>query len=816
MRITIRIVLFLSLVLFSNLSSAATVTSTADSGPGSLRAAISNAVPGETIDFAVSGVITLTSGELRITRNLILQGPGSATLAVQRSAVAGTPDFRVFNVFLGTVTISGLTISNGRDAVGGGVHNEATITIRDCVISDNSATRAGGGINNVSTVTLSNCVIDGNAVSGAFTEIFGGGLHNAGTVVALSCSITSNSVTGGAGTSCFGGGVNNDGTLAVTNSLIEANRTVAGSDTDGVGGGIFNQGTLTVQTTTVRSNLAQGSSGEGGGIGNGLGTLLLDRSTVSDNLAVGQSEAGTGSGLLNGAGTVTVASSTISGNSASSANGPARGGGLFNGLGSATLRHSTITANEVSGLTESGSGVDNPLGVIESTHTILAGNENASDFSNGDLGTVLSTGHNLVGSTNGSVPPGPGDQFNVTAAALRVGPLQDNGGPTFTHALLCGSPAINAGDNTDAPPTDQRGFPRIFGGVIDIGAYEGDNTPPVITCSGSVTSNCAPPTGRVLTLAVNVADADGDPLVVIWAVDGVNYQTNLVAGGGRPTNTRVEFTAIFSVGSHEVTVSVADSEGCSAACSTSVTVNATPTVTCSGSITSNCAQPVTVSVNVADADGDALVVVWTVNGTPAQTNPVTGSARVDFTTSLGVGTHIIAVAVSDPQGCGATCATTLVIVPQGGDLYPIALHVKSLEGVAVGGIIKDIYNGVQPGNFGWLTWAGSPSEPTLVTSLTPPGNSRTYVNPLNRNDRTISVGDWVQGKPGVSNSDKVRKSLDTLKTIDIVVPVWDRAAKRGNGSLYRVTAFARVRITDYQLPKQNRITARFLGLVECP
>jgi hypothetical protein len=62
----------------------------------------------------------------------------------------------------------------------------------------------------------------------------------------------------------------------------------------------------------------------------------------------------------------------------------------------------------------------------------------------------------------------------------------------------------------------------------------------------------------------------------------------------------------------------------------------------------------------------------------------------------------------------------------------------------------------------------------------------------------------------------VRKSLDTLKTIDIVVPVWDRAAKRGNGSLYRVTAFARVRITDYQLPKQNRITARFLGLVECP
>jgi hypothetical protein len=135
--------------------------------------------------------------------------------------------------------------------------------------------------------------------------------------------------------------------------------------------------------------------------------------------------------------------------------------------------------------------------------------------------------------------------------------------------------------------------------------------------------------------------------------------------------------------------------------------------------------------------------------------------------------------------------------------------------VPVGGIIRDIYNGVQPGNFGWLTWAGSPSEPTLVTSLTPPGNSSTYINPLNRNDHIVSVGDWVQGKPGVTNGDKVRKALDTLKTIDIVVPVWDRVRGRGNISLYRVTGFARVRITDYQLPKQNRISARFLGMVDC-
>jgi hypothetical protein len=148
-------------------------------------------------------------------------------------------------------------------------------------------------------------------------------------------------------------------------------------------------------------------------------------------------------------------------------------------------------------------------------------------------------------------------------------------------------------------------------------------------------------------------------------------------------------------------------------------------------------------------------------------------------------------------------------------LYPIALHAQSLVGVAVGGVIPDVYNGSQPGNFGWLTWAGSPSVPTLVTSLTPPGNSATYVNPSNAADHVVSIGDWVQGKPGVSNSSQVRAALDRLKTLDITVPVWDTAAGQGNNSTYRVAAFARVRLLDYRLPGQNRISASFLGYATC-
>jgi hypothetical protein len=228
----------------------------------------------------------------------------------------------------------------------------------------------------------------------------------------------------------------------------------------------------------------------------------------------------------------------------------------------------------------------------------------------------------------------------------------------------------------------------------------------------------------------------------------------------------------------------------------------------------------TVSVTVSDADGDPLVVFWLLNGLPLQTNVVSigGSALLSFTALFPVGTNLVSATVYDPSQCTATCSTT-VIASGGtggkGDLYPIALHDRTLVGVPVGAILHDIYNGVQPGNFGWLTWAGSPSEPTLVKSLTPPGNSSTYVNPNNPRDHVVSVGDWVQGKPGISNSRGVRTELDALKRIDITVPVWDQAIGTGNNSLYHVVGFARVRILNYQLPHQNRITARFLGFVNC-
>jgi RHS repeat-associated protein len=160
-------------------------------------------------------------------------------------------------------------------------------------------------------------------------------------------------------------------------------------------------------------------------------------------------------------------------------------------------------------------------------------------------------------------------------------------------------------------------------------------------------------------------------------------------------------------------------------------------------------------------------------------------------------------------------AATGGLLAQDCELYPIALAAQSLTGVESGELVTDLRHGTQPGSFGWLTWAGSPSTPTLVTSLTPPGNSGTYLNPDNSNDHQVSVGDWVQAKPGVSNSQNVRDTLDRLKQLDITVPVWDQARGQGDNAAYRVCAFARIRLVDYRLSGQVTITLRLLRYVAC-
>lgn len=169
------------------------------------------------------------------------------------------------------------------------------------------------------------------------------------------------------------------------------------------------------------------------------------------------------------------------------------------------------------------------------------------------------------------------------------------------------------------------------------------------------------------------------------------------------------------------------------------------------------------------------------------------------------------------RGALAICALGLftTLAQAQCNLHPIALSVTTLAGAEPGTELADIWNGSQPGNFGWLSWTGDPGEPTLNDSLSPAGDSSTYVNPDNANDHLLTTGKWVSGKPGVSNSKHVRAALDALKDVEIIVPVWDQARGQGENTAYHVVAFARVKIVSYTLPSKNKISVIFLGYSPC-
>ena len=447
-----------------------TVTNANDSGPGSLRQALADAHDGDTIDFdaSVHG-IPVSSGELVVDKSVTISGPGPNTLTVD--AGYGYPSHRVFHITNGvTVSISGLFISAGlADDRGGGILNDhSTLTVSNCRIVGNSALGDGGGIyNDHSTLTVSTCTIGGNGVLGD-----GGGIYNDGSEGSATLTITNSTLSGNSaildGGAIYSAGTEGSETLTITNSSL------SGNSAGGSGGGIASyalgfsaMATLTINNSTLSGN----SAGGGGGIyntadGHGSTTLAINNSTLSGNSAIGY-----GGGIVNvgvqASATLRINNSTLSGNSASGA------GGIYNAdnNGGATL---TI-ANSI-------------------LKTGASGENIVSNF-----GTVISNGYNLSNDDGGGFLTATGDQINTDPL---LGPLQDNGGPTFTHKLLTGSPAIDAGDPSFTPPPDydQRGpgYNRVANGRVDIGAYEVQPPTP------SYTAQVQPPINADGTSTFNV------------------------------------------------------------------------------------------------------------------------------------------------------------------------------------------------------------------------------------------------------------------------------------------------------------------------
>ena len=497
----------------------------------------------------------------------VLDGPGASDLKI-----TGNDTVQVFTVSSDTTaSLSGLTIWGGlTNEDGGGINNQGVLAVNSCTINSNvSSGSAGGGIANDGTLTITNSTFLDNSAGfgggieneGALTVTgsqfesnsanFGGGIDNddGGTAALTSTTLTSNSA------SSFGGGIFYSGStpMSVTSSTLTSNTAIAG-------GGIYNEGDghdghndLMITDSTLSNNEATGtgSSSGGGGVYSRGGTASISGSTLSDNTAT------QGGGILTSAGALTIMDSTLSGNTLT---GDGSGGALYEDGGTLTATNSTIAGNSAGGL---GAGIDENAGTLQAVNCTIADNTEPSTgdgFGGGlnvDQGTATLDNTLIALNTDGTGPGAPPDNLyldgsgTVSSASASnligagggnsgltsgvngnqvgvvdpgLGTLADNGGPTETLALLAGSPAIDAGNNSlavdpqgNALTTDQRGagFPRIVNGTVDIGAFER----PLVS-SG--------PTVYIVDLTSDTGAStsanDGD---ILYCVTQANANTNL-------------------------------------------------------------------------------------------------------------------------------------------------------------------------------------------------------------------------------------------------------------------------------------------------
>ena len=439
-----------------------TVANLNDSGPGSLRQAAldANASPGaDDVVFSpgLTGTIMLTSGRILIAGSLTVHGPGAGALTV--SGNDQSPIFEIINPEIAnpalspvSVTLSGLTLTHGFAAAtlfGGAIFaRDVSLTILDSVISNSVAgfvgapvPGSGGNIFFLSfdrdTLRIANSTLTG----GTTVELgsFGGNLCVFGGRLILERSTLSG------GFAYTGGGLyiqpNLDSTIFA--STISGNQGFFGGGIYSVGGGIypFSGASLTIDSSTLAGNVA----------------------------GLPASDGGAGGGLYVEGENVQIVNSTISGNHL---NGDGGGIAFPGGPGSSLLlRLTTVSSNTASG--RGGSLLIGTSDEVELDHSIVA--NGAPE----DLAASDPNGPPVTVAANYSLIENPGDvvlvgAHNLVGADPLLGPLAYNGGPTLTHLLLPGSPAIDAGDPAipSPPPADQRGLARIAGAAVDLGSVE--------------------------------------------------------------------------------------------------------------------------------------------------------------------------------------------------------------------------------------------------------------------------------------------------------------------------------------------------------
>lgn len=473
-----------------------------------IQDAIAAAGPGDTL-LLTDEFYTET---IEITQSITIQGVDSESTIIQADGDGTSGAGTVVKIYPGLdVNIEGVTIrfGNGEDS-GGGINNQGYLTITNSVVISNTAGNVGGGgIYNHwgGHLTVNDSVISSNTAGS-----HGGGIYNQGYAAITHSDIISN--TAGS----HGGGIYNNGitfgydaTLDIFTSSINGNEAY-------YGGGLSNNAHVWYAESNLTETTISGNSSQyGGGIHNftdpGSDYAILYLNTLDSTIDKNTSQE-SGGGIYiqtydpDNEAHINLVNTTISNNTVESY----YGGGIYiNGTqGNIYTSLSNVT---VSGNTSNDAGgifhlaVDGNVyasivasTIYSNTATVFAGVGGISNKTGGGEGTAMMTmAHSIVA---GSVSAyGQGDCYNVAPAVFNndgyniiednasntcgtffytgapdLGPLNNNGGLTFTHALLGSSPAIDAiPSDSCLLPKDQRGVTRPLGYGCDIGAYEVEN-----------------------------------------------------------------------------------------------------------------------------------------------------------------------------------------------------------------------------------------------------------------------------------------------------------------------------------------------------
>jgi VCBS repeat-containing protein len=454
-------------------------------------------------------------GDLDVTDtvgNLTIQGSVSGAAVIDADGID-----RVFHVLANAdLTLRDVVVQGGEAEAGGGILNAGRLTVIRSHIRDNHASERGGGIETSSILNVEQSRFVGNRTGDPFNPAIGGlggAINNSlGNVGIDRTQFIGNTAGLGAG-----GAINSrSGTVQVDNSTFQGNQAGDGGAVATVGGNAF------LNASTFTQNQALKNLGRGGAV-DGRGEVYIRHSTLHDNSA---GQAGAGGAVANG-NFMHILNSTISGNTAgiSGAHNASLGGGIYN-LGNLNLHFSTVVHNvQIGGGISGGIYNHGPSANTRLLSSIVALNglstDNAPDFG----GNFTSLGGNVIGKRTGANGTFLiSDRTGTVASPLnpQIGPLADNGGPTLTHALLPGSPAIDRGvvPVGTAVVADQRFLPRPGGPAHDSGAYEVQpqvpgNTAPVGNAdSYTFNEDSALAVSAAQGLLANDTDVQDDPLAV--------------------------------------------------------------------------------------------------------------------------------------------------------------------------------------------------------------------------------------------------------------------------------------------------------------